>query len=117
MTDAEATGRPIDEARRDVIDELLSREFEDFSRPNRSGENRWRGSWSGKNTFELASTTEIRRRQYQQLYPSWSEQIHAAPGALLDGIARSGDSDWIKRIIADDRPRSLTRRLWQYPSS
>jgi hypothetical protein len=104
MTYAEATDRAVDRNRLDLIDQLLSSEFEDFALPDRQGEKRWRASWSGKNAFQLASasSSEMRVRQYQQLFSAWSEQIHAAPGALLDGILRTSDLDWIDRIMTED---------------
>lgn len=52
----------------------------------------WDRSWCGKNIKALAKSSSItlREAQYEQLFVLWSEQVHAAPAALMGGVFPSG---------------------------
>jgi hypothetical protein len=50
------------------------------------------------------SSHRLRKKQYELLFSSWSEQVHAAPGALLDDLFRR-EID-VAKIVRDDVTRS-----------
>lgn len=85
----QSTGRPVDEERlaegRRLLDAPL---FERFRVPKKKGEWHWATSWSGKTVWELAkaSSSPIRRDQYRLLFSVWSEQTHASPSAVMQGL-------------------------------
>lgn len=100
----ERTGREINLKRKRRIEEMLAKSFPDLK--NSSGG--WVPSWSGKNVRQLAEASpfDLRADQYQMLFSAWSEQAHASPGALLDGIfLRVGDE--AKDQIAADEDREV----------
>jgi hypothetical protein len=101
---ARVTGRRVEEARVAVIQGLLDSGFDEF----RAGEKRrFTKSWAGKSTRDLAlasSVQPLRSRQYQLLFVAWSEQVHAAPGSLMDAFfPRSLDK--IDEMVAEDDKR------------
>jgi hypothetical protein len=82
----EQTGRPVDQVHKARLLELLA-DFEDL----RQSKNRdkWRQNWSGTSTRDLAELSAhqpLRQAQYFQLFSAWSEQVHAAPAALIPGM-------------------------------
>lgn len=100
------TGRPYDEELLRSLDGLLGTAFSEFQgKPKTDGTVRWVTSWCRKTTRDLAeaSPDAMAIKQYEILYTVWSEQAHAAPGALIDNIFRTVEDGWIKRaIVADD---------------
>jgi hypothetical protein len=117
------TGRPIDEQRLAVLESMLEHTFPEFRDERRDGSVKWPRNWSGKSTRELAevSTNRMRTSQYEQLFTIWSEQTHAAPGALFDSLAQRAGQNWIEQVIARDDVRiaemvtvaiSLFLELW-----
>lgn len=85
----QSTGRPVDEERlaegRRLLDAPL---FEHFRVKEKKGDWHWATSWSGKTVWELAkaSSSPIRRDQYRLLFSVWSEQTHASPSAVMQGL-------------------------------
>jgi hypothetical protein len=81
---AERTGRSIDADRKNTIEELLEKSFDEF----RAKDGGWVPSWSGRPTRQLAEVSEkpLREEQYRLLFAPWSEQIHASPGAVIQSI-------------------------------
>jgi hypothetical protein len=67
---------------------------------------RWQSSWTNKNTRELAalSTNRLRLDQYTLLFSRWSEEVHASPGALLEGLMPPSAGRGATAIVeSDDR--------------
>ncbi len=102
----ESTGRVIDSQRLAVLDSMLERSFPEFRHVSASGHVTWDKRWSRQDARRLAelSTHRLRKSQYELLYSSWSEQIHAAPGALVDDLFRR-EID-VEKIVDDDVTRS-----------
>jgi hypothetical protein len=98
---SEATGRTVDAGQLAEIDDLLASSFDEFR--SRKGRNQWIRSWSGKTARELAdrSREHARKDQYRLLFTPWSEQTHAAPGALL-GRMLQVETDPKELIETDD---------------
>jgi Family of unknown function (DUF5677) len=100
----ERTGRGVNLKRKEQIEEMLDLSFPDL----KSSSGGWVPSWSGKNVRQLAEASpfHLRDDQYQLLFSAWSEQAHATPGALLDGIfLRVGVE--AKNQIATDEDREV----------
>lgn len=115
------TGRPIDLERLGLLDSMLERSFPEFRHVGSTGHVTWDKSWSGIDARRLAqmSSRRIRPHQYTLLFSSWSEQAHAAPGALIDDLMRSQID--VDQILATDEVRiaetigtavSLFLELW-----
>jgi Family of unknown function (DUF5677) len=100
----EATGRTVDQNRVVTLERMLEHTFPEFRRITKTGTVTWNASWSGKNIKALSSDSSNRLRvaQYEQLFVLLSEQLHAAPAALMGGIFPSGGSDDVADIVADD---------------
>jgi hypothetical protein len=98
-----SAGHPVDNAQASAIREpLAGPAFNEF----KARDGRWKTSWSGKSTKTLAdlSSDPMCLSQYEQLFVAWSEETHAAPVALLEGILPKQEESWIERQIArDDR--------------
>ena len=94
------TGREVNLERKRRIEEMLDKSFSDLK--NSSGG--WVPSWSGKNVRQLAEASPfgLRTDQYQLLFSAWSEQAHASPGALLDGIFLRVGNEAKDQIAADE---------------
>lgn len=107
-----ATGRAVDTRRQDELSRLLrSEQFSDFRAGSRAdGTPRWKPSWTGKSTRALAdlSPSAIRRAQYINLYAEWSEELHAAPGALLDSMFRRTESGWRERLFQTEEEKLVS---------
>lgn len=98
ITYARETGRQADEQRITDLERMLEVGYDEF-RTRRGG---FVKSWSGRSTRELAelsSQQPLRTAQYLQLFVAWSEQIHAAPVSLLDGVF---PRHTIEQVIAQD---------------
>jgi hypothetical protein len=97
---ATKTGRDLDMVQRAKIEMILDEQFAEF----RTDKGRWRTSWCGKNARDLAeeSKRSIRIDQYLGLFSSWSEQMHASPGALVANLNLDLSPEFVKRIITDD---------------
>jgi hypothetical protein len=96
-----ATGRPVEEDQETFIRDLLAgKAFEEF----RARDGRWKSSWSGKSTKALAELSQepMRIKQYDQAFVTWSEETHAAPIALLEGMLPRAEEGWVERQIAKD---------------
>ncbi len=85
---ARDTKRPFDGHRLTRIERVLSGDFQDFRVTDAKGKSSWAKSWTRMGTGDLASRSpvKLRGRQYELLYPAWSEQAHGTPGALVDEI-------------------------------
>lgn len=100
------SGRPVDEERLVTGVRLLDDDvFAEFRERRRNGRTVWAVSWSGKNAWEMAqaSPAPLRRDQYHLLFVAWSEQVHAAPAAVLHHMFRSRDT--VEEVIALDDVR------------
>ncbi len=96
-----ATGRPVNEERAKLVADLLDGpSFEEF----RTRNGKWNASWSGQSTRALAeqSPVQMRAKQWEQLFVTWSEETHAAPVALLDAMMPRDQATWIETQVADD---------------
>lgn len=102
----QATDRPVDQSRVAILEDMLERTFPEFRTITGKGKVVWSRSWCGKSIKALAagSGSSLREAQYEQLFVFWSEQVHAAPAALMGGIFPSGGAMDTAEIIAlDDR--------------
>ena len=88
-------------------DSYLAKEYAEFrSGSHGDGSIRWVTSWCGKTSYKLAqeSPNPGRVDQYELLYRAWSEQVHAAPGALMTSVFPADGPDWyIKMLHLDDQ--------------
>jgi len=102
----ESTGRTVDTERLTMLELMLEHTFPEFRHVNATGRVSWDKRWSRLDARRLAelSTHRLRKKQYELLFSSWSEQVHAAPGALLDDLFRR-EID-VERIVRDDVTRS-----------
>ncbi len=99
-----ATGRLTDEERLTRLESLLlSDEFEEFRIDTKKGI-RWQDSWTKRTVRQRAaeSRVSIRLAQYQGLYGPWSDQLHAAPSAVLQSFIVAADGDVKKAAIQED---------------
>jgi len=102
---AQQTGRPVDDDQHAELLRLLE-EFDDL----REGKDRrrWPRSWSGHATARLADLSPrqpLRRAQYRQLFAAWSEQIHAAPAALISAMYPQVEPEYepeYSQLLEDD---------------
>jgi Family of unknown function (DUF5677) len=100
-----STGRPVDEKRVAAMERMLATGYDEF----RVGKEKQRfaSSWSGNNTRKLAEASPVqplRKAQYQQLFVTWSEQLHAAPGSLMDAFFPR-PVDAIDEMVEEDDKR------------
>jgi hypothetical protein len=102
----ESTGRTIDIQRLTVLESMLEQTFPEFRHVSATGHVSWDKSWSRMDARRLAelSTHPLRKKQYELLFSSWSEQVHAVPGALLDDLFRHEIA--VEKIVRDDVTRS-----------
>jgi hypothetical protein len=100
------TGRPVDDERVAVLGRMLEVDYREF-RVGKSEKPQWARTWSGKSTRDLAFASPsqpLRQAQYRQLFVAWSEQLHAAPAALLDGFfPRPGET--LEKLMAEEDTR------------
>jgi hypothetical protein len=98
------TGRDIDTERLAVLGKMLEETFPEFRRVE-DGKLRLAPSWSGHKARYLAEQSKHRLRgdQYKLMFASWSEQVHAAPAALMDNIFPSNRA--VDDVVASDDAR------------
>ncbi|MFE4651550.1 DUF5677 domain-containing protein [Streptomyces sp. NPDC056707] len=100
-----STGRPVNAEHLKFLEHHLAHSFGDFQgKPKSDGSPRWVSAWHKKTTRDLAelSTDKMRVHQYDQLYSVWSEQTHAAPGALMESIFREAHEGWVDAVVESD---------------
>jgi len=99
-----ATGRPVDQGRAATLDGLLEHGFPEFRKVDAKGRVVWSRSWCGKNVKALTrgSRNALRHAQYEQLFVLWSEQVHAAPAALMGGLFPSDATGDVADVVALD---------------
>ncbi|MFJ8935369.1 DUF5677 domain-containing protein [Streptomyces sp. NPDC102365] len=103
------TGRPIDDEFFTQLEWHMQNDFTDFRANTKDGSVKWVSSWCRRTTFDLAaaSSDPMRKHQYNILYRVWSEEAHAAPGALISNIFQdSDDDDWVEKTVAENEHRS-----------
>ncbi|MFJ9101113.1 DUF5677 domain-containing protein [Streptomyces sp. NPDC102405] len=97
-------GHPVNDQMAAMVDDHLKNEFNDFqAKPRADGSVRWVSSWCRKDTAELARLSDdpMRTYHYNILYRVWSEQAHAAPGALIKNMFRDNDNGWVEQAVAE----------------
>jgi hypothetical protein len=97
-------GHPVDAHLAAMVEQHLDNDFMDFRSNTRNGSTGWVTTWCRRTTSALAdaSADPMRPYQYNLLYRVWSEQSHAAPGALIADLFREADDRLVERAIADD---------------
>ncbi|WP_147465293.1 DUF5677 domain-containing protein [Streptomyces sp. 1114.5] len=97
-------GRPFNPLHLAEVEHHLQGNFTDFRANTKDGSVKWVSSWCRKTTADLAngSSDPMRPHQYQLLYKVWSEQAHAAPGALIKEIFRDDAEDWAEQAVAEN---------------
>jgi hypothetical protein len=98
-------GKSVDAEWAALLDEQLANAFPEFEgSPRADGSKRWVSSWCRKDTAALAKESKdpMRTVQYEILFRIWSEQAHAAPGALIDNLFRDDSDDWVERATKDN---------------
>lgn len=104
----EAAGRPIDQERLAKLEAYREGStFDEFKAKTKDGSLKFVTSWCRRNMKELceASDSPLRVSQYELLYSPWSEQVHAAPGALIDSMMRNVGTGWQELVIEEDEVR------------
>ncbi|MFD6035736.1 DUF5677 domain-containing protein [Streptomyces griseoincarnatus] len=105
-----AKGRPVDAELAALVDHHLANDFDDFQGKQKAdGSVNWVNSWCRKTTAALAelSADPMRPHQYELLYRVWSEQAHAAPGALVADLFRHGGDGWVEQTIRENDRSSI----------
>lgn len=102
-------GHPVDAELAAMVEQHLATDFMDFRADTKNGSVRWVSSWCRRTTSALAeaSADPMRPHQYNILYRVWSEQAHAAPGALIADLFREADHEWVERAIAENDRSSI----------
>jgi hypothetical protein len=101
---ARSTGRPVDEKRVAMIERMLATGYDEFRVSAKK--HGFASSWSGNNTRKLAEASPVqplRKAQYQQLFVAWSEQLHAAPGSLMDAFFPRPVDAIDEMVVEDDK--------------
>ena len=118
-------GRTIDDAKLQQIETLVhSDNFIEFRANTQNGSIKFVKSWCRRNMADLcqASANPLRIHQYKLLYSPWSEQVHAAPAALVTNLFLTKGDNWMERVVAEDDVRiheafsmavTLFLELWQ----
>lgn len=104
----EKTGRPIDTLRLAELEAFRSGDsFDEFKTKTKDGSLRFVDHWSRRKMKAMceASTNPIRMSQYELLYSPWSEQVHSAPGALIDSMMRKPEPGWEQLVMDNDEVR------------
>jgi hypothetical protein len=101
----EKTGRPIDEERLTTLTQMLEQTFPEFRTVDDKGKVRLKPSWSGHKARYLAekSAHPLREDQYHLLFAAWSEQVHAAPAAVIENMFARDVA--LEEIVAKDDAR------------
>jgi hypothetical protein len=99
------SGRAIDEERLQLVMDSLEESFPEFRTRTSNGKIDRRHYWSGRTVRKLAqeSPHPMRMDQYDLLFTPWSDEAHAAPGALIASMFPRTFSR--ERIIANDSIR------------
>lgn len=103
-------GYTVDAQLAAVVDHHLANDFRDFQgKVKADGSVRWVPSWCRKDTAELArlSSDPMRVHQYNLLFRVWSEQAHAAPGALIVNMFRGGEEGWVEQAVTENDRSSV----------
>ncbi|MEV1083450.1 DUF5677 domain-containing protein [Streptomyces sp. NPDC050211] len=98
-----------------MVDQHLANDFSDFQgKPKADGSVRWVSSWCRKDTAELAklSSDPMRAHQYNILFRVWSEQAHAAPGALIADMFRGSEEGWVEQAVIENDQSSVEAVLF-----
>jgi len=108
MSYEEDKGRPIDDKLFAELERHLQNDFVDFRANTKNGSVKWVSSWCRKTTSQLAdaSTDPMRPHHYNILYRVWSEEAHAAPGALVANMFRDDEDGWVEQAVAENERRS-----------
>ncbi|MFB7111739.1 DUF5677 domain-containing protein [Streptomyces sp. NPDC056291] len=108
MAYEEEKGRPVDAELRADLEQHLQNEFTDFRANSRDGSVKWVSSWCRRTTSNLAeaSSNPMRKHHYNVLYRVWSEEAHAAPGALIANMFRDAEDGWLEQAVAENEKRS-----------
>lgn len=104
----EESGRPIDQERLAQLEAFRrGPNFDEFKANTRDGSLKFVNSWCRRDMKSLceASSNRLRLSQYELLYSPWSEQVHAAPGALIRSMFRTPGNDWQKLVTENDEVR------------
>ncbi|WP_405908703.1 DUF5677 domain-containing protein [Streptomyces sp. NBC_00828] len=103
-------GHPSDTQLAALVDHHLANDFSDFQgTPRADGSVRWVSSWCRKDTAQLAglSSDPMRAHQYNLLFRVWSEQAHAAPGALIANMFRGSEEGWVDKAVTENDRSSV----------
>ncbi|MCX4861230.1 DUF5677 domain-containing protein [Streptomyces canus] len=99
-------GRPIDDQHFAQLEWHLQNDFTDFRANSNSGTDKWVASWYRKTVAHLAeaSSDPMRKHHYNILYRVWSEEAHAAPGALIASLFQdeNEDDEWLERRTSEN---------------
>ncbi|MFD6294041.1 DUF5677 domain-containing protein [Streptomyces sp. NPDC060235] len=92
-----------------MVEQHLATDFTDFRADTKNGSVRWVSSWCRRTTSALADASDdpMRPHQYNLLYRVWSEQAHAAPGALIVDLFREADQGWVEQAITENDRSSI----------
>ncbi|MEV0441042.1 DUF5677 domain-containing protein [Streptomyces spectabilis] len=101
-------GRATDDNLLKTLERHLTRDFTDFRAKTKDGSVKWVQSWCRKTTAQLAdeSNDPMRPHHYNILYRVWSEEAHAAPGALVSNMFRDLEEGWFEKAMAENEIRS-----------
>jgi len=97
-------GHPVDAEFAATVEQHLRGDFTDFQgKLKNDGSVNWVKSWCRKDTAALAklSADPMRSHHYNILFRVWSEQAHAAPGALIRNMFREDNEGWVKKTVAE----------------
>lgn len=104
----EKTGRAVDTSRLAKLEAFRSGpSFDAFKANTKDGSLKFVDSWCRKNMKALCeeSTNSMRMSQYELLYSPWSEQVHGAPGALIDSMMQKPEPGWEQLVMDNDEVR------------
>jgi hypothetical protein len=86
-------------------DTFLAKEFPEFVKDKRAdGSAKWQKSWCDKTARAMAqeSMLKVREDRYELLYRFWSEQLHAAPTAMMPAMFLAFGSNWVRKALYED---------------
>ncbi|MGC9443114.1 DUF5677 domain-containing protein [Streptomyces sp. WG5] len=108
LTYEKDTGRQVDEELFAQLGWWLENEFTDFRAKTKNDSVKWVSSWCRQTALDLAkaSSDSMRVNQYNILYRVWSEEVHAAPGALISNMFRDVEDGWVERTVSENERRS-----------
>lgn len=104
----EKTGRAVDTIRLAQLEAFRSgQSFDSFKANTKNGSLKFVDSWCRRNMKELceASKNSMRMSQYELLYSPWSEQVHGAPGALINSMMQKPEPGWEQLVMDTDGVR------------